>query len=251
MNRLFLKQCKLALLLVSSIFMLAGCAVGPDQLGIAPTDWKLMPQADQQKNLHAYAIIHSNLVSYTKKPIVSHATKNDSPIVTSPQNSAPPIQITFVKGLAVFPPNFNSPAPFQPLSFNINPGTCVEHDLLTSDSQQQTPLWVCYVKNLVAIDPSMTDLNSAWGTLYINLNPLWHLGYNYTQLQTHGYAQLQQTTIYIKARTAFTYKRPSQDDQIPFESSQTQHTMKTAAQKTLPSLTAPQNTSLNQGGQHA
>lgn len=182
--------CLVAALTAFTLY-LTGCA-SPTTLGLNNDQWQRLTPAQQKAYLKNYASIQSNLKQQSKPAApASIQVTNDSTIL-------PAVDVTVVNGYATFAPGFNY-APIAPLHIHLQPGRCASAALNSQNQKQSTTLWFCYIHKMIGIDPSFYNMNHAWGTAFIDVNPLWNHGYTYTHINTSGYARLSNASIYIKA----------------------------------------------------
>ena len=88
--------------------------------------------------------------------------------------------------------------PIQSVVLYLSPETCQTVRLNSSSSQEGTSLRMCLKDDTLRVDPSrwQTDLKQA--SLNINRNVVWKEGIDYTGLDSKGYTQLSDATIYVE-----------------------------------------------------
>jgi hypothetical protein len=173
---------------------LAGCT-SPATLGLNNAQWQRLTPAQQKTYMKHYTSIQSNLKKQAKQAATIAAQSNNNSMIL------PDVDVTVIKGYAAFAPNFNYAA-ITPLHIHLKPGGCTSAILSAQNEKQSTTLWFCYIHKMIGIDPSFYNMNHAWGTAFIDVNPLWNLGYTYTHINTSGYARLNNASVYIKAASA-------------------------------------------------
>jgi hypothetical protein len=168
------------ILLFSCITTLVGCSISPEQLGISKKHWEQYDKQEQERIISGHKYISQTI------------KKN---IFTAPGNSC--LKITIKDGHAIMPP-FTDSYDFIPTTFNIREGTCKNTTLFAVGTNKHLTLCACYSNNILLLDPSPYEINKRYGTVSIHDSLLWNDGFNYTNINTSGYARLQHATIFIK-----------------------------------------------------
>lgn len=166
-------------LIAVSVLLLAGCTVGPQQLGLSQSQWQSLDQSQQQSLLANYKTIKQAKVNKTVY-------------------SGPNINVTVANGTAMMPP-FVVPQQYVAASFYLKPGQCSRVRLKSVSTQSSVNLQACYNGLVLALDPSHYDLMKSGGTLRLSYNPIWKRGFTYRGVSSSGYVRLNQVSVTVKA----------------------------------------------------
>jgi hypothetical protein len=176
-NGLLITLCSIALL------SLAACSIGPRQIGLTQQAWQQLNKQQQKQHIQRYEELHN----YFMHQAVTGKEKG------------PAIKVSIYYAKAMFPP-FEKALYIKPASIIMPDGSCRKLQLIASESRERrkTKLSLCYIKNLLSLDPSYIDENKKQGTLFINHHPVWVQGVTYNNLQSKGYVRLQNCALRIK-----------------------------------------------------
>lgn len=163
-------------------FMLAGCMVGPNQLGLTKTEWQALSSQQQQ--------------TYRKNYQQIQQWRSAQPKTAAKKTTT--LQVHMADGTAMMPP-FATPLAYSPVDFTISSDQCRTVPIHALNQSNQGVLGVCYKKNVLALDPSHYETDKWQGTLFIHANPLWQQGFQYQHLNSTGYARLKDVTVSVKA----------------------------------------------------
>lgn len=162
-----------------SVLLLAGCTVGPQQLGLSQSQWQSMDKTRQQKLVSNYNQI---------KQVKVNQTVYNGPTIT----------VSLKEGTAMMPP-FLKPHEYLATSFSMKPGQCRSIRLKSADNSGSVSLRACYNGLVLVMDPSHYDPAKSAGTMRFPYNPIWRRGFTYTGVSSSGYVRLNQATINVKA----------------------------------------------------
>jgi|GEM_PF-3357262 len=171
------------------IAYLSGCA-NPNALGLNNNQWQRLTPAQQKTYSKNYHSIKTNLAKQNKQKSATANFIDD--------NGLPDVDLTILNGQAAFAPTFN----FQPIAalhIHLKYGMCQSALLSAQQSNQKATLWFCYLNKMIGIDPSFYNLKQAWGTVFIDANPLWNHGYSYKHVYSSGFVRLSNATIKIQS----------------------------------------------------
>ena len=162
-----------------SALLLAGCAVGPRQLGFSQSQWQSMNKTRQQQLIANYNQIK--------------AAKPNSIVYKGPD-----IRVSVKEGTAMMPP-FLRPQEYLAANFRIQPGQCRNVRLRGADDSGSVILRACYNGLVLTFDPSHFDPTKRTGTLRFSYNPMWKRSFTYTGVSSSGYVRLDNATVTIRA----------------------------------------------------
>jgi hypothetical protein len=195
--------------------LLSGCT-NPSTLGLNHNQWNRLSPDQQKDYVSAYRGIEKNLEMSSKLS----PTKQQA----SPKNAdaapLPDIDVTILNGQAAFSSHFLF-SPITPLHVHLHYGVCQWALLESSDQKQSSKLWFCYVQKTLGIDPSLYKMDQAWGTAFIDVNPLWNRGFTYKHVYTSGYTRLSDATINIQANSPIALTPPPSESTEPAPEEQT------------------------------
>jgi hypothetical protein len=188
--------------------LLSGCT-SPSTLGLNHNQWNRL-STDQQKDfMNNYRGIEKNLENSSKlSPTTQQASPNNA------DASLPDIDVTILNGQAAFASHFLF-SPIAPLHVHLHYGVCQWALLESSDQKQSSKLWFCYLQKMLGIDPSLYKMDQAWGTAFIDANPLWNRGFTYKHVYTSGYTRLSDATINIQADSPIALTPPPSESTDP------------------------------------
>lgn len=165
------------------VFLLAitmlGCSASPESLGISEQQWNKYSEQEQKKIIHDH-----NYIEETAKKST----------FTTPGNSCLTLKIQ--NGEAFMPP-FSEAYAFEPATLKISEGTCRSVELNAVNGEKSVILGACYNDKILLLDPSLYEIDKRYGSARIYYSLLWDEGFNYTNINTDGYAHLRKTTIFI------------------------------------------------------
>jgi hypothetical protein len=177
------------------ITYLSGCT-SPAMLGLNKNQWGRLSPEQQKTYMSNYHAITANLIHNSPSSSAQSLKIHTKP--TALTTMLPDINLTVVSGQAAFAPDFKF-MPISPLHVHLQDGLC-QWALLQSDNQKKSSkLWFCYIQKSVGIDPSLYKIEKAFGTAFIDMNPLWNRGFTYQHIYTSGYTKLSDATITIQA----------------------------------------------------
>lgn len=182
-----LRKISVFLLTIFSYLLLNGCADTPQNLGVSQKDWDSYDAAKQ----------HQLIDTFRKIKEQQQSTELDA---SSKEVSTNQLLVTIADGKAMMPPDFATSQSYQPLTFSINPDTCVDNVLLGASAAASVKLTACYKNQILFLDASHTDPQKAYGTISFHLTPLWQTGFTYNNVNSSGYVRLQNATVTIKLR---------------------------------------------------
>jgi hypothetical protein len=177
-----------------ALAFLSGCS-NPTMLGLNNSQWGRLSQDQQKSYMKNYRSIQANLKSSSKA--LPQKTKAANTLLDS-NAPLPDVDVTIVKGHAAFPPNFSF-TPVATLHVHLTYGLCKSATLFSKNKHQSNPLWFCYTHKMIGIDPSFYKMDQAWGTTFIDTNPLWNRGFTYKHIYTSGFSRLSNATITIRS----------------------------------------------------
>lgn len=166
-------------LIVALAVLCAGC-VSPASLGVKPQRWQTMTSAEKKQLSERFEKIQRYRAD-----------------ANQPEGSAV-IQVQVKGGQALMPPDF-LPYRFSPVQIDLPSKSCKNVTLYSLSGQHQTALGVCYINNILSLDPSRTQLKDWQGTLFFHSNPIWQQGFTYYGMNSSGYAQLSGVNVSVKA----------------------------------------------------
>lgn len=170
---------KLCSILIVLSFILVGCAVTPERLGISSIEWGKMTTVQKQNVLkESHQSIHPAKTIYL----------------------GPDVEVTLSKGTARMPP-FVKTYPYKAVHFQMRPGECRSVRLISTEEVNHVFLKACYNGFTLSLDPSRYELNKRAGTMHINYHPLWKGGITYKHLSSSGYVRLRNVNVRIKNLT--------------------------------------------------
>ena len=200
-----------SLLLASLLF--SGCT-SPTMLGLNKTQWNQLSPDQKKIFVKHYHSIQSHLIT-SSKPSTQAASENNA-VTNITEISLPDIDVTILSGQASFSPDFLL-SPITPLHMHLKYGLCQSALLLSQSQKQSSKLWFCYTQKMMGIDPSFYDMNQAWGTAFIDANPLWNRGFTYQNINTTGYARLSHAFIQIQSTSPILIAPPASDIAQPID----------------------------------
>ena len=173
-----------------AIFLgLAGCAdIGsspfftPQHVGISPTHWNQLSTEQKQKILADVGQIQG-------PQTLIRNTSNKASAGTQ-------LAIKLQGGTAKMPP-FEQRYPYQPVTLSLNDNSCHTVSLQQQGGNHQISLQLCYINNVLYLDPSRYDLSMQYG-LQLPALPVWRRGYRYSDLSSQGYAGLLNINLIVK-----------------------------------------------------
>lgn len=158
---------------------LAACAADPNQLGLTSQQWQNMSAAEQQAALATY------------RQLKNEQTGDTSALQTDK------LQIRLSQGEAMMPP-FAKASPFQPVQFEVVAGQCKNVTLESVSNQHQVTLTVCYKNKRLYLDPSHYQAQYITGTVELHQSPIWLRGFDYSHIDSFGYARLANVNLNVK-----------------------------------------------------
>lgn len=168
-----------ATLIFLFVAALAGCGVSPERLGISEQQWDQYNKQEQRKILHDHDYIMDSAEKST------FVTQSNSCLTLKIQS-----------GEAVMPP-FSDWYSFRPATLKISEGTCQMVNLYATNSKKYITLGACYNDKVLLLDPSLYEIDKRYGSVRMYYSLLWDGGFNYTNINTDGYARLRKATIFI------------------------------------------------------
>lgn len=166
-----------------AILLLAGCSVGPGDLGISPAKWQFMSETERLQSAQDYRQIHD---TWSKMNTTLY--------------NGPAIDVTLSQGGAMMPPFINA-YPIRAVSFRMEPGICRSVIVVSVNGNHSVPLKICYNGLTLAMDPSAYNLKKATGTLRFDYTPIWKRGFTYPGVSSKGYVRLNHVNVTIRAAT--------------------------------------------------
>lgn len=174
-----LSKLKLLLVIVFSCILIGCNSISPEQLGISEQQWNKYNVKDQERILSN----HKYITEATEKS--SFSAYGDSCLILNIQN-----------GKAIMPP-FTEWYPFKPVTLKISEGTCQVTELYAIGIKKHVTLCACYNNNVLLLDPSLYEIDKRYGSIRMYYSLLWDDGFNYTNINTDGYARLQKASIFV------------------------------------------------------
>ena len=174
---------KFKLLLLSCLLILSGCAAQPEDLGFSEQQWnKLSPDKQQQ--------------IFEQHEAVVETKKNEPPAVVSDSW----IQVTIKDGTVMMPPSFKT-YKYQPVTFKIQDGECKKVELDSHKNIYSVKLDVCYKNQILLLDPSRYEIDKKDASVRLYASPLWQNGFTYKNVNSSGYARLNNASITVKQQS--------------------------------------------------
>ena len=166
--------------LLLNLFLLAGCSTMQPYTGMSQEDWSA--SNTNEKFIAVGNITESWFSSIFQK---------------RPSSGKETLLVKMKSGHARMWPS-GKIEPIQSVVLYLSPETCQTVRLNSSSSQEGTSLRMCLKDDTLRVDPSrwQTDLKQA--SLNINRNVVWKEGIDYTGLDSKGYTQLSDATIYVE-----------------------------------------------------
>lgn len=170
---------KLLLIFLFTVVLIGCSSVSPEQLGMSEQQWNKYGEQEQERILRN----HDYIVETAKKNTFS--AHGNSCLTLNIQN-----------GKAIMPP-FTEWYSFKPVTLKISEGTCQIAELYAMDGKNHVTLCACYNDNVLLLDPSLYEIDKRYGSIRMYYSLLWEDGFDYTNINTDGYAHLQKTSIFI------------------------------------------------------
>ncbi|MAJ82462.1 MAG: hypothetical protein CMF41_06060 [Legionellales bacterium] len=167
-------------LLFLSFFLLAGCSSMQPYTGMSQEDWSA-------SNTNEKFVAVGNITESWFTSIFQRR----------PSSGKETLLVKMKSGHARMWPSGKT-EPIDSVALYLSPETCQTVRLNSTSSQEGTSLRMCLKGDTLRIDPSrwQTDLKQA--SLNINRTVVWKEGIDYTGLNSKGYTQLSDATIYIE-----------------------------------------------------
>lgn len=159
---------------------LSACAPSPADIGLTQQKWDNATPQEQNCWQRAY-----------------QDYQDGHPELDGDGSSSNKVDITITGGTAAFPPAFQQLA-FNKIRDQLPAGACHSLNVVATNNNYATSLYICYAKNTIAIDPSHYDSSTRAGSLILTNNPLWKRGFSYKNMFTDGYVKFKNITITVK-----------------------------------------------------
>jgi len=175
---------KKQLFLIIIFLFLVGCASMPENLGINELEWTSYSPKKQRILLEKHAQISK------ERELLTKVDENLGDTF---------LAVKVYGGKVMFPPLFLNWQNYKPMQFNIFNGRCQKIDLVSQASENiKTQLGVCFLDDVLYLDPSRYDFSKKLGSVNIYFSPLWTSGFSYKGINSTGYVQLNDVTVEIK-----------------------------------------------------
>lgn len=174
----------LTLGLLTATLFLAGCSGVP--YGITDDQWKsmsLVRMKELQENYvrireeRSQENIHQSRLRITKK--------------------TPSLEVQVEGGTVKMPP-FDKSFAYKPAKLIVYQGHCQSVQLWQQQGDKKIALEICYLGDVLYVDPSKYEYQWRHGSLRFNYVPLWRAGFEYKSVTSQGYASLKNANIKIK-----------------------------------------------------
>ncbi len=167
--------------------LLVGCAANiPEKLGISDLEWESYSPSKQKALLANYERL---LHEWEKSKIEPEEKK---------VRSGSFLMVSIYDGQVMFPPTFLNWQGYQRVHFNVFKDECSNVEIKSlATSEVKTQLSVCFRNNTLYLDSSRFDPAKKDGTATIHYSPLWLHGFAYKEINSSGYAKLNNVTVEV------------------------------------------------------